>query len=433
MSGAKAPPRTEGLAPEDGLRALWTLRFGTAGLYEALEIARAGLGNVFELGFGRFRPVVVASPQGLREALVERREAFSWRPEGDPAARLFRRSILVTDGEEHDRARQAMAPAFEPARLRAAAPAVLAVTDEELDGWPAEGRIDAVEAMRRIAWRSFERVFFGYDLRGEELERALPGLLAALRYIGPGLWVVRGRAGSVPRRVRPLEEHVRGVIAGRKGRPAGPPTMLDLLLAAFDEERVRDHALTMLIAGHDTSTAQLSWALHLLARSPEWLVRATREARRAPDGEGLAGLRPDDLPVIDAVLKETLRLWPPIHVGGRRALRETELDGYAIPEGQRVMLSYFLAQRDPAAWAAPQAFDPGRWLDGGGAPGPYTYLPFGGGPRNCIGAAFANLEARLVLTRVLQRFDIAATRRPLRGAMGATLEPRGGLLKVRRR
>ncbi len=433
MTGVKAPPRTDGLPPTAGLRALWTLRYGTAGLYEALEVARAGLGEVFELGFGGFRPVVVASPRALRQALFERRELFSWRPEGDPAVRLFRRSILVTDGEEHDRARAVMAPAFEPERLRQAAAVVVEVIEEELEGWPTEGRVEAVEAMRRVAWRAFERVFFGYDLRGAELERSLPGLLAALRYIGPGPWVLRGRAGRVPRRVRLLEAHVRHVVAWRREHPGEPATMLDLLLGTFDLERVRDHALTMLIAGHDTSTAQLSWALHLLARSPEWLARASREARRAPAGEGLASLGAHDLPVIDAVLKETLRLWPPIHVGGRRALRETELDGYVVRGGQRVMLSYFLAQRDAARWAAPRAFDPGRWLEGGGPPGAYTYLPFGGGPRNCIGAAFANLEARLVLARVLQRFDLAVTRRPLRGAMGATLEPRGGLLKVRRR
>lgn len=436
MAGTQPPgrtlPRTDQLSPRDGLRALWTLRHGTAGLYEALEVARAGLGPVFELGFGRFRPVVVASPGGLREALVERREAFSWRPEGDPVARLFRRSILVTDGEEHDRARQAMAPAFEPARLREQASAIVAIVDEEVGRWPAEGFIEPVEAMRRIAWRAFEQVFFGYRLGHEELEATLPGLHAALRYIGPGLWVLRGRAGVPPRRAALLEEHVRRVIAWRAEHGEPGATLLDLLLAEFDTERVRDHALTMLIAGHDTSTAQLSWALHLLARHPEWLARAAREARAAPAGEGLAALRGDGLPVIDAVLKEALRLWPPIHVGGRRTVQEVELDGHRLPAGQRVMLSYLLVQRDPAMWARADVFDPGRWLNGG-APGPFTYVPFGGGPRNCIGAGFANLEGRLVLARILQLVDVAVTRRPLRGAMGATLEPRGGRLRVRRR
>jgi cytochrome P450 len=244
--------------------------------------------------------------------------------------------------------------------------------------------------------------------------------------------VLRGRAGAPPRRAALLEEHVRRVMAWRAEHGEPGATLLDLLLAEFDTERVRDHALTMLIAGHDTSTAQLSWALHLLARHPEWLARAAREARAAPAGEGLAALRGDGLPVIDAVLKEALRLWPPIHVGGRRTVQEVELDGYRLPAGQRVMLSYLLVQRDPAMWARADVFDPGRWLNGG-APGPFTYVPFGGGPRNCIGAGFANLEGRLVLARILQLVDVAVTRRPLRGAMGATLEPRGGRLKVRRR
>lgn len=432
MISTPGPPGTDRLAPKDGLRALAALRHGMGGLYEALEVARNGLGPVFALGFGRFRPIVVASPEALREALVERRGAFFWRPEGDPVARLFRRSILVTDGEEHDRARGVMLPAFEPARLRGQAASLLAIVDDELERWPRDGRMEVVGAMRRIAWRSFERVFFGYDLGEAELRRTLPGLLAALRYIGPGMWVLRGRAGPPPRGVAPLEKHVRRV-AARRARGGGEgEVLLDLLASAFDEERVRDHALTMLIAGHDTSTAQLSWALHLLARDRDWLARATREARSVAASD-LVGARTEDLPVIDAVLKETLRLWPPIHVGGRRAGPGAAIDGCELPEGQRVMLSYFLVQRDGAIWPRAREFDPGRWLGGGSPPVPFSYLPFGGGPRNCIGAQFASLEGRLVLARVLQEFDIAATRRPLRGAMGATLEPRGGRLRVRRR
>jgi len=433
MTASPAPPGTDRLAPRDGLRALATLRHGMGGLYEALEVAREGLGPVFVLGFGRFRPVVVASPGALREALVDRRDAFRWRPEGDPVAHLFRRSLLVTDGEEHDHARRVMLPAFEMPRLREQAGAILAIVDDELGRWPSDGRVEVVEAMRRIAWRSFERVFFGYELGDAELRATLPGLLAALRYIGPGTWVLRGRAGPPPRAVASLEEHVRRVAAWRRSGGDGKgEVLLDLLNAAFDEERVRDHALTMLIAGHDTSTAQLSWALHLLARDRGWLARATREARGLAPSE-LVSARADDLPVIEAVLKETLRLWPPIHVGGRRAGPGAEVAGYAVPEGERVMLSYFLVQRDGELWPRAREFDPGRWLDGGSAPVPYSYLPFGGGPRNCVGAGFANFEARLVLARILQRFDIAVTRRPLRGAMGATLEPRGGRLRVRRR
>ncbi|GIW13236.1 MAG: putative cytochrome P450 [Tepidiforma sp.] len=428
MSGRRGLPRTADLGPRAGLRALATLRWGTAGLYEALEIARDGLGPVFELGFGRFRPVVIGSSEGLREALVLQREALSWRPEGDPVVRLFRRSILVTDGPEHDEARAVMSGAFEARALREAAPEMLAIADDELDRWPEQGKVEAVAAMRRIAWRSFERVFFGYDLRGPELEATLPGLLAALRYIGPGAWVLRGAAGRPPREVRLLERHIRKVIA----QPQTGGTMLEALREAFGTERVRDHALTMLIAGHDTSTAQLSWALHLLVRSREWLARATREARAVP-AAALAGATADDLPVVEAVLREALRLWPPIHAGARRTVREFQVDGYVVPPGQRVMLSYLLVQRDGTRWREPLVFDPGRWLEGRGAPGPFTWVPFGGGPRNCIGAGFAQLEGRLVLARVLQRFDLAVTRRPLRGAMGATLEPRGGLLGVRRR
>lgn len=432
MTDIRAIPGTGQLSGRDGLQALWALRHGMAGLYEALELARDRLGEAFQLGFGRFQPVVISGPEALREALVERRDSLSWRSEGDPVARLFGRSILVTDGEEHDRARAVMAPAFTPERLRAHVPAMVEAVDRELARWPREGRVEVVSAMRRIAWRNFERAFFSHDLGDAELRHLWPALLAALRYIGPGPWVVTGRAGRPPAKIRPLEEHLLGLIRTRRAGGSRADDLLGLLVGAFeDDRRVRDHALTMLIAGHDTSTAQLSWALHLLARSPEWLARATREVRGVLGNGGLpeAGT---DLPVVEAVLKEALRLWPPIHLGARRATEDVVLGGWPVPRGSRVLLSYFLVQRDATRWERANGFDPGRWL-GSGAPGAFTYLPFGGGPRNCIGAGFANLEGRVVLARLLQRADFAVTRRPLRGAMGATLEPRGGKLLVRAR
>lgn len=430
MTDVRAIPGTGQLSGRDGLRALWALRHGMAGLYEALELVRDRLGEAFQLGFGRFQPVVLSGPEALHEALVERRGSLSWRSEGDPVVRLFGRSILVTDGEEHDRARAVMAPALAPERLRTHVPEMVEAVDRELARWPREGRVEVVSAMRRIAWRNFEQAFFGHAPGDEELGRLWPALLAALKYIGPGPWVVTGAPGKPPAQFRPLEEHLLGLIGAR--RAAGSPVddLLGLLVGAFDDDRqVRDHALTMLIAGHDTSTAQLSWALHLLARSPGWLARATREVRSALGASGVPAAG-TELPVVEAVLKETLRLWPPIHLGARRAKEDVELGGWSIPRGSRVLLSYFLVQRDAARWERASEFDPGRWLEGG-APEAFAYLPFGGGPRNCIGAGFANLEGRVVLARLLQRVDVAVTRRPLRGAMGATLEPRGGRLLVR--
>jgi cytochrome P450 len=139
------------------------------------------------------------------------------------------------------------------------------------------------------------------------------------------------------------------------------------------------------------------------------------------------------LSVLDQIVKESLRLYPPIHVGNRFAAQDVELAGYHIPAGTRVMVSYYLVQRHPDFWDAPDEFRPERWA-GGFRPAPFSYLPFGGGPRNCIGGAFAQLEARLVLARILQRFDLVGHGRKARAHMGATLEPHPGVpMRARRR
>jgi cytochrome P450 len=180
----------------------------------------------------------------------------------------------------------------------------------------------------------------------------------------------------------------------------------------------------MLIAGHDTATATLAWSLYALGRHPALLARARAEV------QSQLGSRPPavaDLPrlaYLDCVVKETLRLYPPIHVGNRLAARDLEFAGCRIPAGTRVLFSIYLTHRHPRHWPQPQRFDPDRFDPTlTSPPAPFTYLPFGGGPRFCIGAAMAQVEVKVILARLIQRFDLDLLSPRVRLKMGATLEP----------
>ena len=153
--------------------------------------------------------------------------------------------------------------------------------------------------------------------------------------------------------------------------------------------------MTMLIAGHDTSTALLAWTLYLLGAHPDWMDRVQSEIRETLGSSPPTPENTRSLTALDQVIKESLRLYPPIHVGNRFTARDVDLMGYTVPAGTRLMYSIYLVQRHPDFWDDPAEFRPERFDSGYQTRvAPFTYLPFGGGPRNCIGGAFAQLESR---------------------------------------
>jgi cytochrome P450 len=201
-----------------------------------------------------------------------------------------------------------------------------------------------------------------------------------------------------------------------------------LIEAGLDDGLIRDQVLTMLIAGHDTSTALLTWAWWLMGDHPAVLARARREVDEVLGAEPPTAATLPALPYLERVINETLRLYPPIHLGNRVAATDLEFGGYRIPAGRRVLYSIYLTHRDPACWPDPERFDPERFHPEQKQQRPaYTFLPFGGGRRNCIGFAFAQVEAKVVLARILQTTDLHLAQRRIRVHMGATLEPRPGV------
>ncbi|MBC8098233.1 MAG: cytochrome P450, partial [Armatimonadetes bacterium] len=212
--------------------------------------------------------------------------------------------------------------------------------------------------------------------------------------------------------------------------------MLSVLVnLGMSDTAIRDQLMTMLVAGHDTTTAMLAWAFYLLGEHPDAVTQAQAEidavlGDSVPDAENT-----QLLPYLNALINETMRLYPPLHFGSRLAAADLEFNGYPIPKGTRVLYSIFLTHRHPDLWQQPDAFIPERWVSPVKAERPYyAYVPFGGGARMCIGAAFAQVEVRIVLARVLQGFNLAKRGGAAHMHMGVTIEPRPGVpMSVQRR
>jgi cytochrome P450 len=403
----------------------------------ALSSLHRDLGDIFRIPLPGFEPLMLAGAEANRFVLLEQREELHWRTADDPVGKLLRNGLLMQDGAAHDQLRAVMSPALDRQRAASYIEAMIRHTDELSARWDDAPR-DILVEMRRLALFILMDTLFGTDVR-PHLGEVWQPLLRTLDYISPGAWLVwrkLPRPGYGAAR-RQLDDFLFRMIATRRVEREPRGDLLDDLMAALggDDDLIRDQLMTMLIAGHDTSTALLAWTLYLLGLHPEVQARARAEVDAALGGEAPDAGRLAQLPYLERIVKESLRLYPPIHLGNRRAASELEFGGCSIPPGTRVLYSIYLSHRDPRYWREPDRFDPERFAPGSSCkPPPYAYLPFGGGPRFCIGAAFAQTEAKVILGRLLQKFELEAVKGPVRPHMGATLEPRPGVwMHARRR
>jgi cytochrome P450 len=409
-------------------------------------------GPIFSVRILYERMLFMIGPEANHFVTVAEPQNFHWREShfGDLIP-LLGDGLLTTDNEYHDRARRIMMPAFHRDRIASAVQTMANETDRATSGWKPGDVLDLYEWMRNLAMRIAMRALFGLDpddrgrgaAAAEHFERALSfyGTDFHMRLLrGPGSpW--RKMLGS--RRV--LDEIVFDEIATRRAQSdRDGDDILSMLLAAEDEDgsrlsdsEIRDQLMTLLFAGHDTSTSTLSFLMYELARHPHFLARLYEEQDRVLNGNAPTYEQVErGLPELSMALDETLRLYPPAWIGSRRAVRDFEFGGYDVPRGAWVHYCSWASHRLPEVFPEPEAFIPERFTPERKARLPKgAYVPFGAGSRICIGKRFGQTEVTLVAAMLLQRFRLELLPgRTMTVRQMPTLSPREPLLmRVRER
>jgi cytochrome P450 len=381
-----------------------------------LRVMAKQVGKFFQIPIPGFRPFVVFGPEANRKVLVTERAKVLWR-NSDPVTDLMRRGVLVVDGTEHDHYRSLMEPSLHPSQLPSYTQMMIEQTDRVSCLWKEGDVVDLLVEGRKIALLIIMQALFGEDI-WNDLPRIWTPILKAIKFISPGPWIfwrTMPRFGF-KKDLKILDEYLLGIIEERRERKEKTKDLLQHLIdAGLSDEVIRDQMLTMLIAGHDTSTALLAWTFALIGQHPKLQARLVEEVDTL-----------ERSPLLDQVIKESLRLYPPIHIGNRRVVENLEFQEGTVPAGERMFYSIYLTHRDANIWENAEDFCPERFAHGRKTP-PFSYIPFGGGPRACIGAAFGQAEARIVLARLLQTHRFEFTKHKIYAHMGATLEPRPGV------
>jgi cytochrome P450 len=422
-----APPRLPP-APRWPL-AVQTLRFGLDP-YGLFESAHRAFGDVFTLRVMAETWVVLAHPDAVRELYGHGPDELdsgvanmSLRP------LLGTQNLLLLDGAEHLRRRKLVLPPFHGERMRAYEDLIRETTRREIATWPSDARVRTLPRMHAITLRVVLRAVFGVE-EGPALDR----LAASLRHLmtwttDPRRSFVFGFLGpdrltklrGFRRQLAEVDRELFAEIARRRevADLGDRPDILSLLLQARHEDggalsdrELRDELMTLLVAGHETSAAALSWTLTEVANDPG------AQARLADGEPGLA----------EAAITETLRLHPPVPLGSLRRLRRAmTIAGWQLPAGTTVASCSLLIHRRPDVYAEPMAWRVDRFF--GTRPAAGAWLPFGGGVRRCVGAAFAQFEARTVLDEITRALDLRPANTPSRRTerRGIVLvPPRGG-------
>jgi len=378
-------------------------------------------GDIFYYRAGWIHVYFLNSPELIESVLVTNQQNFRKDRVIQNSRWFLGQGLLTSEGGEWLRQRRLSQPAFHRERLALYARIINGCAEEMLDSWKDGENRDVHQEMMQLTLRVAAKVLFSVDVKNEskEVAAALNLLMKHssgarmllppwVRYL-PLPFLIRVR-----RAVRQLDEVVYRIIRERRRSENDNGDLLSMLMSARDEDgsrmtdrQLRDEVMTFLLAGHETTALSLSWAWYLLSENPEAENKLHHELARVLDGKNPSF---EDLPRLcytEAVVKESVRLYPPAWSLARTAAEDFEIGGYLVPAGSNVVMSQWIMHRDPRFFPSPEQFDPGRWFEEHTQRLPrFAYFPFGGGPRYCVGASFAMMEATLLLAAIAQRFRL---------------------------
>lgn len=398
-------------------------------------------GGIARIPLARGFLYLVSAPDLIKALLVDHRTRFIKNTRYSVMQKVLGQGLLLSEGDVWRRQRIAAQPSFRPGALERQVSWMSPMIADFLDDWDARTADNAViELMpefERLAQGIAGRLLFGSVYARHAT--AVLGITEAMRKYWP----------SVPRFLRPISKKLQAARTQALAQTLSEldaeilklidaaaahaePCMLTTLRAdapegclPFTKAELCDQMKTLFFAGYETTATSMIWTHYLLGRHPDVQARVTQEVDSIPAGRTLTVEQLDELPYVEQVFKETLRLYSPIHSLSRVALEECELGGYVLPKGATAMVSLYASHRLPQFWPQPQRFDPERFSAAASAGRDrYSYLPFAAGHRNCIGAMLAVVEAKLIIAQIARRFHLHLLKPALvRPRAGTTMHP----------
>lgn len=385
-----------------------------------LEENFARYGDVFKIRLGPKPIVVISHPDAIEEVLVTKSKSFIKHFALKRTKRTLGNGLLTSEGDFWRRQRKLAQPAFNRDQIGRHSAMMVQLTQRMLEEWQTGQTRDAQEDMMRLTLEIAAKALFDADVTGESA-----GASAAMDFVMKAFTARLGKIAPIPewfptplnlqlnRAVKQLEAIIFRMISDRRRTGEDRGDLLSMLLKAQDEgggmtdAQLRDEAMTLFMAGHETTANTLAWVFWLLAEHPEAEAKLHAEldsvlGGRAPTMEDLPRLA-----YLDHVITETLRIYSTVWLLGREAIEPVTIAGHRIPKGWTIYMSQWIVHRDPRWFDDPAEFRPERWADGLMKRIPrYAYFPFGGGPRLCIGNNFALMESALLLATIAGRFRL---------------------------
>jgi cytochrome P450 len=375
---------------------------------------------------GPFPAVVVTDPAAIEQVLVTNNKDFRKSFATRRVNVVTGNGILVSDGETWREHRRAVQPAFHSDRIRAWADAMVAETAKTVAGWRDGQTLDMHREMYELTLRIVVKTLLASDIGSHEIETVGRSLAEGSHYFDSRY---NGLSFFIPdflptpanvrmrRAVKRVDKIVYRLIEQRREQPDGGDVISMLLAARTDagerltNREIRDEVMTVFLAGHETTALALTWALYLLATNPAKQTALRQELASVLEVGALPTLADiPRLPYTEAVVNETLRLYPPAYAVSREVVRPTEIGGRHLGKRSLALVSIYAAHRNPERFPSPHSFEPERWLDGLARRLPKgAFVPFAEGPRKCIGASFAMQEAVLALATITSRVQLAPT------------------------
>jgi cytochrome P450 len=390
------------------------------GFYESC--ARA-YGDVVETRMGPFRILVIYHPDAIEELLVTRSRDFVKSPGVRLLRPLLGEGLLLSEGDTWLRQRRLMQPAFHRQRVAGYGEVMSALAERHVSRWQPGDVVDVHAEMMAVTQAVVGKTLFDADVSGDAHDAAqaakvlaedFGARLQSLRLLP--YWVPTPRNVRSRRAVARLDGVVHRIIAERRASGEDRGDLLSMLVQAQDaddgtrmtERQLRDEVMTIYMAGHETTAVALSWAWYLLAQHPDADARLAEELRDVLGGRAPTVADLPRLTYAEMVVTETMRLYPPAYALGRQAIKASEIAGHPIARNDIFIAPAWVVHRDRRWFEEPEMFRPERWGKDLAQRLPrFAYFPFGGGPRQCIGNAFAQMEAILILAAIAQRFRLS--------------------------